>query len=71
MLKEYLERILLLLEIIDGIANGKSSFESCSLAFFVLLVISNINKNINGITYEILSLKSCSFNYFVYPVNDF
>ena len=71
MLKEYLERILLLLEIIDGIAKGKSSFESCSLAFFVLLVISNTNKNINGITNEILSLKSCSFNFFFYPVNDF
>jgi hypothetical protein len=56
MLKEYLERILLLLEIIDGIANGKSSFESCSLAFFVLLVISNTNKNINGII-KVLSMK--------------
>ena len=66
MLKEYLERILLLLEIIDGIAKGKSSFESCSLAFFVLLVISNTNKNINGIIKVSMkyfaSIKNCCRN---------
>jgi hypothetical protein len=63
---QYLERILLLLEIIDGIAYGISSFESCSLmAFFILLMISNTNKNIYGITNEILSLKSCSLNFFI------
>ena len=68
---QYLERILLLLKIIDGIAYGILSFESCSLmVFFVLLVIFITNKNINGIINEILSLKSCLLNFF-YPVNDF
>jgi hypothetical protein len=35
------------------------------MAFFILLMISNTNKNIYGITNEILSLKSCSLNFFI------